>query len=196
MKIGIDIDDTIADVYSLMFNLAQKFDIEYLKKDGNILTENEADGFYIGNIHGWNSEETEKFFEIYYEYALKNVKPKMFSSEVINKLKEDGNEIIIISSRFNNKTVCNVKKITKNWLEKYKIYYNKLYTEVKDKISVIKKENIDILIDDDYYVCCETAKLNKKVFLMNLESNKTKKVSNSITRTYSWLHLYQILKNV
>lgn len=196
MRIGIDIDDTIADAYNLMFNLAQKFDIEILKKEGNVLTEVDEDGFYIGKIHGWSKDEIKKFFESYYKYALEKVKPKMFSSEIITKIKNEGNKIIIISSRFNNETVSNIEEITKKWLDYYKIPYDKIYTEVKDKLNVIIKENIDIIIDDDYYLCEEVAKLNKKVYLMNLESNRKKTIGSNITRVYSWLNLYEKLKNV
>jgi hypothetical protein len=196
MRIGIDIDDTIADAYNLMFNLAQKFDIEYLKKDGNISESNENKGFYIGQIHKWNKEETEKFFEIYYKYALENVKPKMFSSAIINKLKKEGNQIIIISSRFNTKTVLNINEITKRWLNDHNIYYDKIYTEVVNKLDIIKKEKIDIMIDDDYYVCSQVSNYGKQAFLMNLESNRDKKVDDNVIRIFSWIQLYKKIKSM
>lgn len=196
MKLGFDIDDTIADSFSLMFNLAQKFDIEVLGKEGEINTENVKEGFYIGNIHSWKKEQTEAFFELYYVYALQKVKPKIFSVDVLQKLKKEGNEIIIISSRFNNKTVSNINRMTKEWLERYKIPYDKLYTEAQNKIEIIKNEKIEIVVDDDYYICKEASKFTKKVFLMNLQSNVNKQTNENIKRIYSWIQLYQNIKEI
>ena len=36
MNIGIDIDDTIANTYEVLFNYAQKYTIEDLKRSGKI----------------------------------------------------------------------------------------------------------------------------------------------------------------
>lgn len=196
MRLGFDIDDTIADAYNLMFNLAQKYDIEDLKKNGNINTGNVEDGFYIGKIHSWNEQEINDFFNKYYKFALNKVKPKIFSVDILKKLKNEGNEIIIISSRFNNADVENINEITIEWLDKYNIPYDKLYTEVKDKISIIEKENIDIMVDDDYYVCKKVAEINKKAFLMNLESNREKQTDERIKRVYSWIQLYKNIRNI
>ena len=196
MKIGIDIDDTIADAYGLMFDFAQEYDIKYLNKEGVIDTEKGIRGFYIGQIYGWTAEETTKFFEIYYKKALQMVKPKMFAAEIIEQLKKEGNQIIIISSRFNNSSVTNINEITKKWMKKYGINYDKLYTEVKDKVEIVKKENIDIYIDDDCDVCEKVSKLNKRVYLMNLESNRRAKENRKITRVYSWIQLKKYLNNL
>ena len=52
MRIGIDIDDTITDSYEVMFNYAQEFTINTLKRSGKIVeSDNIYNHFYVRVLH-------------------------------------------------------------------------------------------------------------------------------------------------
>lgn len=93
-------------------------------------------------------------------------------------------------------TVLNINEITKKWLNDNNICYDKIYTEVLNKLDIIKKEEIDIMIDDDYYVCSQVSNYGKQAFLMNLESNEDKKVDDNVIRIFSWIQLYKKIKSI
>ena len=76
MIIGIDIDDVISDTYEKLFNYAQKYTIEELKKPGKISNENSKTHKYVKSMHEWNDEEEMKFWDEYYEEIMKEVTPK------------------------------------------------------------------------------------------------------------------------
>ena len=57
MNIGIDIDDTIADTYEVMFAYAQKYTVEDLKKSAKIKElEDLTNHFYTRAMHSWTQE--------------------------------------------------------------------------------------------------------------------------------------------
>ena len=73
MIIGIDIDDTITDTYEVMFNYAQEYTANILKREPIIKNLNNCTThFYTKSIYEWNKEEEEKFFELYYKKIEEN----------------------------------------------------------------------------------------------------------------------------
>ncbi len=76
------------------------------------------------------NEHEENFWNEYLEYYAINEKARPFASEVINKLREDGHEIYIITAIWltnRDDDIGNkMRKIVKNWLDKNKISYNRL----------------------------------------------------------------------
>ena len=88
------------------------------------------------------------------EVLIMSVEPgaggQSFIEESENRIKEvrallnayNINAVISVDGGINNETVSNIEEITKKWLDYYKIPYDKIYTEVKDKLNVIIKENI------------------------------------------------------
>ena len=90
MKIGIDIDDTISNTYDVVFNYAQKYTLEELKRDLNISNNKSYyDHNYTESIHGWNKLESVMFWEKYYKEILHKVRPKAFAKEYLDKIAED-----------------------------------------------------------------------------------------------------------
>ena len=90
MKIGIDIDGVLTDIEQWQLDYGSKFVFEQYHKG-------------IINSEGYDIEEifnVDEFWEKYlYEYA-KNEPARKFASEVINKLKDEGKEIYIITARY------------------------------------------------------------------------------------------------
>ena len=190
MNIGIDIDDTISDTYESMFNYAQKYTIEDLKRSGKI-NKNEKlyTHMYCTSLHNWTDEEDREFFNKYYEAILNEVKPKKYSVEVINKLKEEKNNIYIITARFNSDKF-NVEETTKKWLEKYNIKYDKLFLNIENKAEIAKENNLDIFIDDSFKNCKEILDCGIKTYILDTRINENLEY-DKLERVYSWIHLYQ-----
>jgi uncharacterized HAD superfamily protein len=71
---------------------------------------------------------------------------------MIEKLRSEGHEIIIITAR-TNKYYKNAKRFCKNYLDKHKIPYDKLLTGQVYKVNACVEEGIDIMIDDSVRTC-------------------------------------------
>lgn len=195
MIIGIDIDDTIADTYETLFNYAQNYTLNELKREPTIKEVSCDTHMYVETLHGWNTEESEKFWELYYEKMLKNVNLKTCTLEYLQKLKDEGNKIIFITARFQPTTFeLNVEKITKQWLEKNDIPYDKLIVNASDKQKVAIDEKIDVFIDDSFRNCQAVSDSGIKTYIIDTRLNRDLKREN-IERVYSWPHVYMKLKN-
>ena len=189
MNIGIDIDDTIANTYDVLFNYAQYYTIHDIGKEIKDVNRNSITNMYCTNFHNWNKKEDKEFLDKYYEKTVLKVQPKMYAVENIKKLKESGDKIYLITARFLSDKF-DVKKLTKDWLEKYGIPYDKLILNSQNKVIAAKENNIDIFVDDSIKNCTEMANAGIKTYMMDTIVNKDFENEN-IERVYSWPHLYQ-----
>ena len=145
IRIGIDIDDTVTNTwndlipyYSAWFNIP----INDLKKSkpyyGLIKNLYTLDEFY---------EEVIPLYEGIVPYVSLRKNAKM----VINNLHELGHEIIFISAR--GRGYIDSYSLTKDYLDRNDIYYDKLIVGIENKDKVCLKEKIDLFIDDSYKHC-------------------------------------------
>lgn len=173
MKYAFDLDDTLSDTASIINEYAEKFDKEFLKGKGKMKKINNAvDYYYFAEALNWNKDNIRDFFKQYYIEIIEKVKVKPFVSETINKLKSENNEIYIISARRKREENV-IENITKKWLNKNNIYYDGLYINAKEKVSLVNELNIDFFIDDSYKNCKEVLENTKaKVFMVKTEFNK------------------------
>lgn len=183
MKIGIDIDDTIADTFDyLMPYIAEFFevDIKYLKEN---------------NISYSNLPETMKrkeleFAKKYYDKVMPNTPFKPKVAEYINKIKDLGNEIIIITAR--DKTLYEDEyKTTIKELKNNNINYDKLVCN-KDKAKVCIDEKIDLFIDDSISNCNKVSKLGIATLLFTSKGNS--KERTDFHRVKEWKEIYEKIK--
>ena len=191
MKIGIDIDDTLTNTYELAFNYAEYYTINELKKEIKYVEREKIRNRFTQSFHNWSDEEDRVFWDKYYETIVNNVRIKIFAKEVINQLREDGNEIYFITARHKSNKF-NIEETTKKWLNSNDIKYEKIYLTVLDKAKVVKENNIDIFIDDNITNCVEVAKTGTKTYIMDGLINCNFK-DEKIERIYSWPHLYQAI---
>lgn len=186
MRIGIDIDNVISSFDNELLK-------EYLKHDKNLrntgIINESAEGIRKG-MFDWTPEEDENFYKENIERIVKNLKPIYHAKKYIDRLKEDGNEIYIISGRDNGE-YTNPEEMTRKWLEKYKINYDKLIlTNAYDKqakADVCVKNNIDVMIEDSTATAINTSKTNTKVLLMNTRFNYK---NQELERVNSWKEIY------
>ena len=127
MKIGIDIDETIADAVDLIK--------EYMKKfDPNIPLE---------QIHNLPNE----FWCTYGEEIYSKVEFKPWVKEAFVKLREIGHKIIIITAREFRKEY-DIIKLTEDMFKRHNVIYDKIIYHSIPKGPDADKEGIDLFMDD------------------------------------------------
>lgn len=196
MVIGIDIDDTTVVTVESMVKYGDKYDTEVLnreaKKDnlGRI-----KDRYYMNALYGWTEEEKFAFFDMYYKNVLEECYPLPNASEIINKLKQEGNEIIFITARLTNIKNCETENITKETFRKYNIPYDKLIMNVDDKLKFCKENDVEVFIEDSYETCKSLQENGIKAYLMTTKMNRNI-VDDKIERVSSWNEVYEKITNL
>ena len=185
MKIGIDIDDTMADTFDyLMPYIAEFFDVDikYLK-DRNIS---------YSNLPKEMKERELEFAKKYYDKVIPNTPFKTKVAEYIDKIKDLGHEIIIITAR--DKTLyTNEYKTTIEELKNNNIHYDKLICDF-DKAKVCKIEQIDLFIDDCIANCNKVNELGIETILFSSKGNLTDKTD--LYRVDNWKDIYEKVKEM
>mgnify|MGYP001106236423 CR=1 FL=1 len=147
MKIGIDIDGVLTDIEQWQLDYGSKFYYE-----NYVLGIKKYKGYETNEIFDVDIKLDDEFWNKYFrEYSI-NVEARKFANEVIDKLKENGFEIYIITARFltdkNTIEGEKMRNIVKNWLKQNNIHYDKIIFSPEDKLEICKKNNIDIMIED------------------------------------------------
>lgn len=189
MKIAIDIDDTIANTTNYLMPITLKYD--ELELSGKGIVDSTKD---MPRCFAWTDDELKRFFDdifskqVSYFPVMDNVR------EILKKLKDDGNEIFIISSR-NEKMMKEPYETTKNWLDENDISYDELLTNIRYKGPVVEEKKIDLFIDDSIGQCTFIADNNKIPVIMFGKSSNNIEYSG-IVRLNSWLEIYNYIKNL
>ncbi len=192
MILGIDIDDTISKTCEILVEYGKEYTKEVLKKEKTLeFNGNLSNHFYIESLFGWSREEADRFFELYYKKFVENVSPKEDSVEIINKLHDEGNKIVLITSRDNFADV-NAKLETEKWLKKQGIKYDNLITDVLSKYQTCLDYNVELFIDDSYSNCMEISSHGIKVLMVDAKYNY-KLNDEKIRRVYSWKEIYSLI---
>lgn len=188
LKIGIDIDDTICDTNELIVIEADKYDKEVLGGTGI----KDPLAYDFQKMMGWGPDGKGKFFSDRFEYIMTNTSLKPMAKEIINKLYDEGNEIIFISCR-KDKYLKDPYKLTYDFLMKNGIKFNKLYVNAGEKTDESAENNLDLFIDDMPHNCEDVESTGAKVLLYdsiyNKDENRFKRVSN-------WNEIYNFIHNM
>ena len=184
MRIGIDLDDTITKTDEILFKYAKIYN-----EEEKILFNINREEWNLTKAFGWNEENIKEFFSKYLKSIYEKAEIKENAKERINKLKDDGNEIIIITAR-DTKSLKEVHEVCKDWLINNKINVDKIVVDGENKAQKCLENKIDIFIDDN--ICnCENVYNNLKipVLLMNSRYNKDYQTPK-IKRVYNWNEIY------
>ena len=187
MRIGIDIDNCISNFDDTLLK-------EYLKHDKKLRNTgiiNKNPEYFRKGMFDWTEEEESNFYHANIENFAKKLKPIEDSPYYIKKLKEDGNEIYIITGR-NNGEYENPLKITEEWLKKYDIVYDQLIlTDAYDKhakTQICLENKIDLMIEDSIKISLDLINNGIKVFTMNTRYNQKEK---NLDRVSKWKEIYE-----
>ncbi len=183
MRIGVDIDDTITNswecfipYYAKMFNI-----------DENTLHKSTPYYYSIKPTISLD-EYFERILPIYDE-VIPKVTLKENVKEVIDKLYELGHEVIFITARGRGHT--DPYSVSKDYLDKHKIKYEKLIVNSGDKSKVCQKEKIDLFIDDSVKHCKATSKLGIEVLMFDAYYNRD---CQEFKHVKSWNEIYEYIK--
>ena len=183
MRIGIDIDNCISNFDDVLLEEYLKHDKE-LRNTGII---NDKPYHITVGMFDWSKEENDDFYYNNIQRIAMSLKPLNNAKDVIDKLKADGNEIYIITSRDNGEYI-NPEEMTREWLEKYEIYFDKLIlTGRHEKGPVCKENNIDIMIEDSIKNCEDIENNGVKCYIMDTRYNKHE---TRFERVKRWNEIY------
>ena len=189
MRIGIDIDGVLTDIEQWQLDYGSKFFSNINKSVIN------KDGYEISEIFNVSDELDSKFWHEYlYEYVTKEPSRK-FANEVIKKLKEQGNEIYIITARYltdrDTEDGKKMKKIVLEWVEEQNIIYDKIIFAPEDKLQICLENNIDIMIEDKV---ANIEKISTKLPVICFHAGYNKDCKNdNIYRVYTWYDIYNLI---
>lgn len=175
MNIGIDIDGVIADsdpVYRMFIK-------KYLGKD---LKREEVTSFFYEDCLGISSGEMDKVWDLFNEEQGWNIiEPVEGAVECLNKFSSK-NKIFVISSR-----PAFLENVTRNWLEQYRIKYDKLIlTDGLPKLDAVKNLGITHFIEDRLDYAVEMAKNGIKVLLFDYPWNQCDEKQPNLFRVKNW----------
>ena len=192
MNIGIDIDNVIS-------NFNEVLKEEFLKHDKELRNTGIVNpNLYVTQgMFDWSEDEIWGFYLENIGRIAKSLEVKPGAKEYIDKLKEDGHMIVIITGR-DNGDYADPWNITENWLKQKEIKYDKLiitdaYKNNKHaKTEKCFENNIDIMIDDSIHNCMDCIENNITTLLMDTPYNRVEK---DMIRVNNWEEVYEFIKN-
>ena len=139
-----DLDDTVIDTdgYSEKYikNFFEKHNLPY-KQIFNVAR-------FAEKKFDWDNETALEWYKTYGDQMMLEFPFNKDAKEVINRLYDLGNTIVIATARANDWHV-DPEGITKKWLEQNELKYHKLYIGRIDKEKICEETNADFSLDDD-----------------------------------------------
>ena len=117
---------------------------------------------------------------------------KDLAKELKDKLKNDGNEIIIITAR-DSEFHDDPYKYSKDWLDKNNIYYDKLVVNARNKKIACIEEKIDLFIDDSESNCLNVKKAEIKTIRV---CNKIEENNSNLICFNNWNDIYSYIQTI
>jgi len=192
MNIGIDIDGVLTNFERELVDYATKMSVdEGWPIDVDLSQYNELKAFK------WNTDQTMKFWNKYILKYFEETPPRTFASEVIEKLRNDGHKIILITARDEygvpQEYWGKEQQITKDWLDKNNIKYDKLIFET-EKMEPCIENKIDVMIEDSPN---NIEELSSQMKVIKFDCQYNRHVDNeNVSTAYSWYHIYNIIEEM
>lgn len=190
MRIGIDIDGVILNTENEIRYKAELYDLLELHKNGVV----NHKGFVEAERYGWTEEELKRFRREYLMQVTKDAQLMPGAKEVLDLLKKDGHELIIITAR--GITLKESEQVALQKLKEYNLSFDKYNWAVEDKLEVCKKQNIDVMIDDRASIC-KSVSDNKIRTLYFRDVNREKLAENKyLKEVNNWGEIYRYIYNL
>lgn len=189
MKIGLDLDGVVLDTEKQFRNEAELYDI--LKLNRNSTKDQSAQ--WAQDRYKWADDEKNEFIEKYLIEGTKKSHIMPGAKEVIELLKKDGHELVVITARGHDIPV--MKKLAQEMLEKENITFDKYYWETSEKVETAKKENIDLMVEDSLSNCMKLSKENIKSIYLR-DSNMKPANDKNIKECYIWGEVYRYIREL
>ena len=190
MIIGVDIDDTLSVLNKLKIKTAKN----YIKKNNlpfKLVAPNKQ---FFSEMFDWSKEECNKFWVEWCDKMLEVAPPRKHVQKYINKLREDGHKIVLITARSTDHLKDPVS-LSVNWLNKHQISYDELCVNNLEKTTACLEKKVDVFIDDRVDHLLPLLPHNIKTILMETVSNKgQKEYSGDVVK--NWKQVYKIISNL
>lgn len=183
MRIGVDIDDTITNSWECLIPY-------YSKLFGIPETVLHTSPPYHNSVkHLITLDDYFKVLKPVYDEVIPNVTLKDDVKETIDKLYEMGHKVYFITARGTDHT--DPYKVSKDYLDKHGIKYEKIIVGSLDKVKVCKEEQIDLLIDDSRKHCLAVSQSGIETLLFETYYNKD---CQELKHVKSWKEIYEYIK--
>ena len=183
MKIGIDLDEVLADFLPAL--------IEYHNATYRTsLVRGRFRTYRFWEIWGGTREEAiQRVYDFHKTAYFKNMKPVVGSQEAIDILKRN-NDLMVVTSRTED-----VAETTREWIAQHfpnifsGIYFANHYSQSgspRTKKEICNSEDIDLLIEDSLEYALECLTPQRKVLLLDCPWNSDSDLPQGIYRVNSW----------
>lgn len=191
MKIGIDLDGVVIDSEATFRTYEEIFDLD--KLNGNNLINREEPKFQAR--YNWKDEEQKEFINSYF-MAVSKESPLMAGFiGVYNLLKKENIEFIVITAR-GGLGGNEMKEDAERLLNKYNIKFDKYYWKQDNKLDICLKEEIDLMIDDDYKIIEKLSNNNIKTLYFRDTGLKKLEENEYIKEVNNWGDIYRYIKSL
>lgn len=185
MRIGIDLDGVVIDSQTTFRTYEEIFSIEDL--DNRKITDFEEPNYQGRYV--WSKKEQERFNQ---KYLLKAASESGLMSgflPVYNRLKKLGFEMIVITAR--GGLIKEMIDDAKRLLNENNIVFDKYFWNIHNKLEVCQKENIDIMIDDDYKIIQQLS--NAKIKTLYFRDARLKRLNETdyVHEVNNWGDIYR-----
>ncbi len=191
MNIGVDIDGVLTDMEREVTDYATKMCVEE-----QLPIEVDVSKYYETDTFNWTQEQSDKFWNKYLVPYVVESNARKYAKEIIEKLRKDGNSIYIITARDESgmptEYYGKMQQLTKEWLKKNEIQYDKLiFAKDKDKLQKCIENNVDVMIEDSPI---NIQDISTKIKVIKFDCQYNKQISGkNIVTAYSWYHIYDII---
>jgi uncharacterized HAD superfamily protein len=191
MKIGIDIDEIIAEYlksFLEFLNSEKKISINY----NEVLNYN-----YIGQSKGLGKEQIQKYIQEHTAKEINLVELELIEGclEAINLL-DDNHKVCFITSRHISNEKSTIQFFKKHFPDReFKIIFSgDIWGGNKTKSEICKEENCEIMIEDNADYALDCAKKDIKVLLLDKPWNKNYEKHENITKVENWKEILEKLE--
>jgi 5'(3')-deoxyribonucleotidase len=183
MKIGIDLDEVLADFLSAL--------IEYHNYTyGTSLVREQFQSYKFWETWGGTRKEAiQKVYDFHKTSYFKNIKPLVGSQEAISILKQN-NDLVIVTSRQDDIAEATKKWIAQNFPNVFsKVYFANHYSQngsPKTKKQICDSVGVNVLIEDSPEYALECLNPERRILLLDCPWNRSFELPNGIYRVNSW----------
>lgn len=185
MKIGIDLDGVVIDSETTFRTYEEIYDIDVLK--GKHLINKEEPKFQ--SRYNWTEDQEKEFIERYFLTVSKESNLMSGFIAIYKLLQNQGHEFVVITAR--GGFVKKMKDDAIRLLKENNIKFDKYYWEIEDKLSICQKENIDIMIDDDWRIIKKLSDNSIKTLYFRDTNLKKLEETEYISEVNNWGDIYR-----
>ena len=145
----------------------------------------DIDRFAEGKF-SWKLPAALAWYKRYGDEMMLNFPCKANAIELIDALHTLGHKVVLATARTTD-WHTNPEEITKKWIEKQGLQFDKIYFGRADKEKICEDEKANVFLDDDLDITAKVAqhfsgKKNMHVFLMTSKFNESRPTPKGVTR--------------